>query len=200
MQISMPNPSHSINSIPKDLAVPASLKTLYRSDTLKQRIAELGAQITEDYQGKDLVLIAILKGSFPFLADLCRAIPLPLSIEFLGLSSYGSNTETTGVVRITQDLSNPIDGKDVLIVEDIVDTGLTLRYIEENFQTRNPRSIEVCTLLDKPSGRKIDVEARYVGFRIENHFVVGFGLDLDQKYRNLPYIGYFDPPEAACTP
>jgi len=181
-------------------AVPSSLKKLYDVDELQQRIAEMGAQITEDYRGKDLVLVAILKGSFPFVADLCRTIALPLSVEFLGLSSYGEGTQSTGVVRITQDLSKPIDGKDVLIVEDIVDTGLTLRYIEENFQTRNPSSIEVCSLLDKPSGRKIQVEARYVGFTIGTHFVVGYGLDLGEKYRNLPYIGYFDPPEEACTP
>jgi hypoxanthine phosphoribosyltransferase len=181
-------------------AVPASLKKLYDVSELQSRIAELGAQITRDYQGKDLVLVAILKGSFPFVADLCREIALPLTVEFLGLSSYGEGTHSTGVVRITQDLSNPIDGKDVLIVEDIVDTGLTLRYIEENFQTRNPNSIEVCSLLDKPSGRKIEVEARYVGFTIGTHFVVGYGLDLAGVYRNLPYIGYFDPPEEACAP
>jgi hypoxanthine phosphoribosyltransferase len=180
--------------------VPSALKTLYDENEIKSRIRELGAQITEDYRDKDLVLVAILKGSFPFVADLCRAIALPLSVEFLGLSSYGAGTHSTGVVRITQDLSTPIDGKDILIVEDIVDTGLTLRYIEENFQTRNPSSIAVCSLLDKPSGRKTQIEAQYVGFTIGNKFVVGYGLDLANKYRNLPYVGYFDPPEEACTP
>ena len=170
-------------------AVPASLKNLYDVPTLQNRIKELGAQITEDYRGKDLVLVAILKGSFPFLADLCREIALPLSVEFLGLSSYGEGTQSTGVVRITQDLSKPIDGKDVLIIEDIIDTGLTMRYLLDNLGTRRPASLKNCTLLHKPSGMKIDVPVDYAGFTIPDEFVVGYGLDYEGLYRNLSFIG-----------
>ncbi len=129
-----------------------------------------------------------------------RSSRVPSPVDFLGCSSYGAGTTTSGVVRITQDLSKPIEGKDVLIVEDIVDTGLTLRYILENFRTRAPRSVEICTLLDKPSGRRTEVKVQNVGFTIPNHFVVGFGLDLDERYRNLPWIGYFDPPSSARLP
>ncbi len=180
--------------------VPSALKPLFTAEQIRDRIAELGAEITRDYRGRDLVLVAVLKGAFPFVADLCRQIALPLTVEFLGLSSYGSGTQSTGVVRITQDLTQPIAGKDVLVVEDIVDTGLTLRYIRENFRTRVPKSVSTCTLLDKPSGRKTPIQADYAGFVIPDHFVVGYGLDLAGKYRNLPYIGYFDPPEEACVP
>ena len=180
--------------------VPSALKPLFTTEQIRDRIAELGEEISRDYRGRDLVLVAVLKGAFPFVADLCRQITLPLTVEFLGLSSYGSGTQSTGVVRITQDLTQPIAGKDVLVVEDIVDTGLTLRYIRENFRTRAPKSVSTCTLLDKPSGRKSPIHADSSGFVIPDHFVVGYGLDLAGKYRNLPYIGYFDPPEEACVP
>ena len=182
------------------MKLPDSLKPLISTEQINERIQELGAQITEEYRGKELVLVGILKGAFPFLADLCRCIDLPISVDFLGLSSYGGGTQSTGVVRITQDLSKPIDGKHVIIVEDIVDTGLTLRYLNENFETRAPLSVSVCSLLDKPSGRKTEVSVRYVGFEIGHHFVIGYGLDLDEKYRNLPYIAHFDPPSEARVP
>ena len=166
------------------------MRTLIEEDALQARIGELGKQITADYEGKDLVLLVVLKGSMLFAADLCRQIDLPLSLEFMGLSSYGSSTQTSGVVRVTLDLSRPVRDKHVLIVEDIVDTGLTMKYLLANIGTREPASLKVCTLLHKPSRTEVEVEMDYVGFTIENHFVIGYGLDFDQKYRNLPLIGY----------
>ena len=166
------------------------MQTLIEEEGLRTRIAELGKQITTDYEGKDLVLLVVLKGSILFAADLCRRIDLPLSLEFMGLSSYGSSTQTSGVVRVTLDLSRPVRDKHVLIVEDIVDTGLTMKYLLANLATREPASIKVCTLLHKPSRTEVEVDLDYVGFTIENHFVIGYGLDFDQKYRNLPQIGY----------
>ena len=163
---------------------------LIAEDQLRARIAELGAKVTQDYRGKDLVLVCVLKGAFLFLADLVRAIDLPLSVEFLALSSYGDNTASNGVVQITQDLTRPIVGKDVLVVEDIVDTGLTLDFLLGHLRVRMPRSVRVCTLLHKPSHTKRHVPLDYVGFVIEDRFVVGYGLDYEQKYRNLPYVGY----------
>ena len=171
------------------------LKVLYSEEVIAERIRELGAQITRDYEGKKLILVAVLKGAFPFLADLCRAIDMDVRIEFLGVSSYGAGTKTTGVVRITQDLAHPIEGADVLLIEDIVDTGLTLRYILDNLTTRNPNSLGICTLLDKPANRRVEVTVEYSGFTIPDHFVIGYGMDLAESYRNLPYIGYF-PPES----
>ena len=163
-------------------------EVLIPSDRLQSRIEELGAKITRDYQGKDLVLVAVLKGAVMFVADLARSIDLPLTMEFLGLSSYGDSTESSGVVRITQDLANPILGMDVLVVEDIVDTGLTLHFLMENLRVRQPRSVKVCTLLHKPANTRKRVRLDYVGFTIDNVFVVGYGLDYEQRYRNLPYI------------
>lgn len=163
-------------------------RTLYDAAHIRQRVAELGAEVTQDYAGRSLVLVSLLKGSFVFTADLARAIDLPLSVEFLGVQSYGNNTETTGVVQITQDLTRPIEGDDVLIVEDIVDTGLTLAYICEQLAARNPNSLKVCTLLHKPGRMRKAVRIDYLGFTIEDVFVVGYGLDYAQRYRNLPDI------------
>jgi hypoxanthine phosphoribosyltransferase len=170
-----------------------SLKVLYSEQDIAERIAELGEQITQDYKGKKLIMVAVLKGAFPFLADICRAIRMDVRVEFLGVSSYGLDTKSSGVVRITQDLTHPIEGADVLLVEDIVDTGLTLRYILDNMATRNPKSVGVCTLLDKPANRRVEVRVDYRGFTIPDHFVVGYGMDLAESFRNLPYIGYFPP-------
>ena len=182
------------------MSTPESLKVLYSEEIIAARIRELGAEIDRIYAGKELILVAVLKGAFPFLADLCRAISMDLRVEFLGVSSYGSDTKTSGVVRITQDLTKPIEGAHVLLVEDIVDTGLTLRYILENLSTRNPSSVGICTLLDKPVNRRVDVAVDFCGFTIPDHFVVGYGMDLAESYRNLPYIGFFDPPESARKP
>ena len=162
---------------------------LLTEDQLRKRIRELGQRITADYAGKRLVLIAVLKGSFIFLADLCRAIELPLRVEFLGVRSYGAETRSTGVVQITQDLGAPIEGEDVLIVEDIVDSGLTLAHLLELLHTRRPASLKVCVLLDKPDRRAVTVAVDYVGFPIPDRFVVGFGLDWAERHRNLPFVG-----------
>ena len=166
------------------------MKVLLDEATLEQRIAEMGAQITRDYEGKELVLVVVLKGSILFAADLCRHIQLPLSMEFMGLSSYGDSTDSSGVVRVTLDLSKPVADKEVLIIEDIVDTGLTMRYLLENMSTRKPANVKVCTLLHKPARTQVEVPMDYVGFTIDDQFVVGYGLDYQQKYRNLSYIGY----------
>ncbi len=166
------------------------IQPLITEETLQARIRELGEEITRDYQDKNLAVIAVLKGSFLFVADLVRAIDLPLNVDFLGLSSYGNRTTTSGVVKITKDLSEPIGAKDVLVVEDIIDTGLTMQYLLDNLSTRKPQSVRVCTLLHKPCNKEVDVPIHYTGFTIENHFVVGYGLDLAEYYRNLPYIGH----------
>jgi hypoxanthine phosphoribosyltransferase len=168
---------------------PPNTKVMYSAAEIAARVAELGAQITRDYAKGDLVLVGVLKGSFLFLADLCRAIDLPLVVEFLGVQSYGDETTSTGVVQITSDLTRPIEGKDVLIIEDIVDTGLTMEYLLENLRLRMPRSLKLCSLLHKPDRSIRPVRIDYVGFTIPNAFVVGYGLDHAQKYRNLPYIG-----------
>lgn len=152
-------------------------------------VADLGRQITEDFEGKDLHIIGVLKGCFMFLSDLVREIDLDCSIDFLGLSSYGDSTKSSGVVRMTQDLSSPIEDKHVLVVEDIVDTGLTMSYLLENLQTRHPASLTVCSLLYKPENLKVDVPVDYKGFTIPDRFVIGYGLDYAEYYRNLPYIG-----------
>ncbi|HOP74522.1 MAG TPA: hypoxanthine phosphoribosyltransferase [Bacillota bacterium] len=156
---------------------------------LQKRIKELGKQITDDYRGKDVVLVGILKGALPFLADLMRAIELDVSYDLMAVSSYGASTKTSGTVRIIKDLDEEIEGKDVIIVEDIVDTGLTLNYLLENLRSRKVNSLKICTLLDKPSRRKVDIKPDYNGFEIPDVFVVGYGLDYAEKYRNLPYIG-----------
>ena len=153
------------------------------------KVKELGARITRDYQGKELTLIGIMKGSAFFIADLARNIDLPLTLELMGVSSYGGGTDSTGEVRITHDVSKPMHGKHLLIVEDIIDTGLTMSFLLENLHARHPGSVKVCTLLEKPSRAKTKVPIDYKGFVIEDKFVVGFGLDFDEKYRNLPFIG-----------
>jgi hypoxanthine phosphoribosyltransferase len=162
---------------------------LFDKNTIDQRVRELGRQISADYQGKDLVLVGILKGGVPFLADLIRAIDLPLEYDLMAVSSYGASTKSSGTVKIIKDLDASIEGRDVIIVEDIVDTGLTLQYLQENLKARRPNSIKIATMLDKPSQRKMVIRPDYNGFEISNVFVVGYGLDYAGKYRNLPFIG-----------
>jgi hypoxanthine phosphoribosyltransferase len=171
------------------------IRTLYTPEQIQARIRELGAEITRTYQGKSLVLLCILKGSFMYAADLCRAIDLPMRVEFLGLQSYGDDTNSSGVVQITLDLTRPIENEDVLVVEDIVDTGLTLDYILSSLKTRNPASVRVCALLHKPARMKKKVAIDYLGFTIEDVFVVGYGLDWAQHYRNIPEIGVVIDPQ-----
>ena len=166
----------------------ARFEKLIDEVTLAARVEELGRQIATDYRDKDLVLISVLKGSFLFLADLCRHIDLPLTIDFMGLSSYGAHTTSSGVVQITQDLTSPIADKDVLVVEDIVDTGLTLSFLLDNFRLRHPRSLRICSLLHKPTRTVKPVPLDYVGFVVSDRFVVGYGLDFEQRFRNLPYV------------
>jgi len=160
------------------------------AEQIAARVRDLGAQIGRDYADRRLVLVSVLKGSFVFTADLARAIDVPnVRIEFLGVRSYGEGTSTSGVVQITQDLVRPIEGEDVLIVEDIVDTGLTIAHLIELFRTRHPASLKVCSLLHKPARTKVEVPIHYLGFTIEDRFVVGYGLDWAERYRNLPFIG-----------
>jgi len=169
-------------------------EVLITEEELQAKIAELGEAISADYQGKDLLLVCILRGAVIFLSDLIRQITIPHEIDFMAVSSYGgTRTESSGIVRIIMDLTTSIEGRDVLIVEDIVDTGLTLSYIIDNLQTRRPASLRTCVLLDKRERRKVDVPLDYVGFAIPDKFVVGYGLDYDEKYRNLPFVGVLKP-------
>lgn len=167
---------------------------LISAESIAARVKELGAQITADYRalgdGADIVVIGVLKGSVIFLADLVRQIALPLHVDFMGISSYGDATKSSGVVQITQDLSRPIEGKHVIVIEDIVDTGHTVHYLLENLATRRPASIKLASLLHKPERQEREVSIDYLGFTIPNKFVVGYGLDVAQQYRNLPFIGY----------
>jgi hypoxanthine phosphoribosyltransferase len=165
------------------------IQTMLSREVIDARVRELGAQITRELEGAAPVLVCVLKGSFVFTADLMRAIDLPLRVDFLGVRSYGEGTESSGVVQITQDLSRPIEHEDVLIVEDIVDTGLTIAHLMDLLRTRQPRSIRVCALLHKPARARVNVKIDYLGFTIEDKFVVGYGLDFAEKYRNLPFIG-----------
>ena len=167
-------------------------KILIDDQTLMERISEMGEEISKDYQDKDLVVIGILKGAVMFLADLVKHIKLPLTMDFMAVSSYGRSTHSSGVVRILKDLDEDIEGKDVLIVEDIVDTGLTLNYLADNLLSRNPKSLKICCCLDKPSKRRVPVKVDYVGFTIPDKFVVGYGLDYAEKYRTLSYICVLD--------
>lgn len=167
----------------------ARIQTLFSAAEIAARVRALGAEIERDYAGRSLVLLCILKGSFIFAADLARAIALPLRVEFLGVASYGDDTQSSGVVQITQDLTRPVEGEHVLVVEDIVDTGLTLSYLLEVLGARGPASLKVCALLHKPAREKKKVRIDYLGFTIEDHFVVGYGLDWAQRYRNLPELG-----------
>jgi len=164
-------------------------EVLITAEELNDRIHALGRQISADYEGQDLLLVCVLKGAVTFLADLMRAITIPHALDFMAISSYGASTESSGVVRILKDLDTNIAGRSVLIIEDIIDTGRTLKYITQNLRTRNPRSVRICTLLSKPSRREIEVPLDYVGFEIPNKFVVGYGLDFGEIYRSLPYIG-----------
>lgn len=163
-------------------------EVLVTAEQLERRVAELGAEISRDYAGRDLVLVGVLKGAIVFMADLIRHIEVPCELDFMAISSYGSSTDSSGVVRILKDLDAAIEGRDVMIVEDIIDSGLTLQYLLRNLRARNPRSLEVCALLTKPERRRVELPTRYVGFEIPNRFAVGYGLDLAQRHRNLRYV------------
>ena len=178
----------------------AVTEVLIEEDTLRRRVSELGEEISADYEGRDLLLIGVLKGAVFFMADLMRRLTVPCEIDFMAISSYAGATESSGVVRILKDLDMNIEGRDVLVVEDIIDSGLTLSYLMRNLESREPASLEICALLTKPERREIDVPVRYVGFEIPNRFVVGYGLDFDEKYRNLPYVGVLDPELEANLP
>lgn len=169
------------------------LRVLFSEEELRAKVKEMGRQITEDYRGKNLMLVTVLKGAVVYMADLMRAIDVPAEIDFMVVSSYGSGVKSSGVVKIVKDLDVPLADKDILIVEDILDSGLTLSYIKKILQDRGPRSIRIATLLDKPSRRKVDLVADYIGFSVPDEFVIGYGLDYDEKYRNLPYIGILKP-------
>ena len=167
---------------------------LVSEQQLRDKVAELGAAISRDYAGRDLLLVSILKGAVVFMADLMRAVTIPCGIDFMVVSSYGgANTTTTGLVKIVKDLDQDLTGKDVLIVEDILDTGVTLSHLVPMLQMRNPNSVKICAILSKPSRRQADIEPDYKGFDVPDEFVVGYGLDYDEKYRNLPYVGVLKP-------
>ena len=163
-------------------------EVLIDEDALSSRVAELGAEVSVDYEGRDLLLIGVLKGAVFFMADLMRHNAVPCEVDFMAISSYGDSTDSSGIVRILKDLDINIEGRDVLVVEDIIDSGLTLSYLMRNLESREPASLEVCALMTKPDRREIDVPVRYIGFEIPNRFVVGYGLDFGERYRNLPYV------------
>ena len=162
---------------------------LFSEQDLQEIVARIGKQISEDYKDKNLFMVSVLKGSLMFMADLMRAIDVPCEIDFMAVSSYGAGTTTTGAVRILKDLDSSLEGKDILVVEDILDSGVTLSYLLKHLSSRNPNSIRLCTLLDKPERRKMPITADYIGTTVPDEFIVGYGLDYDEKYRNLPYIG-----------
>ncbi|MBE6969062.1 MAG: hypoxanthine phosphoribosyltransferase [Ruminococcaceae bacterium] len=166
---------------------------LFTEEELQQRVRELGEAITRDYEGKNPIFVGVLKGSFVFMADLVRCVDTPCTLDFMVVSSYGSGTKTTGAVKINKDLSEDIEGRHVIIVEDILDSGVTLNYLSKYLMNRGPASLRIVTLLDKPSRRKAEVYPAYKGFEVEDNFVVGYGLDYAEKYRNLPYIGILKP-------
>ena len=168
-------------------------EVLFSEEQLKNRVQEIARQITADYQGKEIMLISVLRGSFVFMADLCRAIDLPCTLDFMAVSSYGKGTKSSGQVQITKDLSEDITDRHIIVVEDILDSGNTLSYLLQLLQARSPASVRLCTLLDKPSRRTKEVELHYSGFTTPDYFVVGYGLDYAEKYRNLPYIGILKP-------
>ena len=165
-----------------------NLETLISEKDIQRRIEELGAQISKEYEGKEIIMLCVLKGGVMFMTDLAKRITVPMKMEFMAVSSYGDEYKSSGVVKILKDLDEPIDGKDVLIVEDIIDSGRTLSYIKNILEGRGPRSVKICTLLDKPAQRVVDVEVEYVGFTIPDSFVIGYGLDYKQYYRNIPYV------------
>jgi hypoxanthine phosphoribosyltransferase len=168
------------------------VQPLLSADRIAERVGELGVEITRDYSGRNLVLVGVLKGSFVFAADLMRAIDLPMQVDFLGVRSYGEGTVASGVVQITQDLSHPIEQADILLVEDIIDTGLTVAHLMKLLATRSPASVAVCALLHKPARARVASQIDYLGFTVEDRFLVGYGLDFAERYRNLPYIGVLD--------
>ncbi len=169
------------------------LKVYYSEQEIADIVSSLGEKISEDYKGKNLLLVSILKGSVMFMADLMRAITIPCAIDFMSVSSYGSGTKTSGVVKIQKDLDINLEGYDLLLVEDILDSGKTLSYVKQMLLTRNPASIKICTMFDKPERREADIYADYSGAKVPDEFIVGYGLDYDEKYRNLPYIGVLKP-------
>ncbi len=173
---------------------PAIGEILVERDALTERVRSLGAQISADYEDRDLLLVGVLKGAVFFLSDLMRHLSVPCEVDFMAVASYGSATDSSGVVRILKDLDIPIEGRDVLIVEDIVDSGLTLSYLLRTLNARNPKSLDVCALLTKPERRKVDLPIRYVGFEIPNRFAIGYGLDHAERYRNLPYVAVLADP------
>ena len=164
-------------------------EVLYSEDELRGRVRQMGEKISNDYQGKELILIGVLKGSVIFMADLLKEINIPCKMDFMAVSSYGNSTETSGVVRILKDLDFEIQGKDILIVEDIIDSGVTLKYLMKYLSGRKPNSLEIVCLLNKPDRRKVDIDVKYLGYDVPDHFLVGYGLDYAEKYRNLPYVG-----------
>jgi hypoxanthine phosphoribosyltransferase len=166
---------------------------LIEEDALQARIVQLGSEISRDYEGRDLLLVGVLKGAVFFMADLMRELTVPSEIDFMAISSYGAATDSSGVVRILKDLDANISGRDVLVVEDIIDSGLTLSYLMRSLKARKPASLEICALLTKPDRREIEVPVRYVGFEIPNKFVIGYGLDFAERYRNLPYVAVLHP-------
>jgi len=168
-------------------------EVLIDEESLQRRIGELGEEISNDYAGRDLLLVGVLKGAVFFLADLMRQLTVPCEIDFMAISSYGASTDSSGVVRILKDLDINIEGRHVLVVEDVIDSGLTLSYLIRNLEARGPATLEICALLTKPARREIDVPVRYIGFEIPNRFVIGYGLDFAERYRNLPYVGVLDP-------
>ena len=168
-------------------------KVLLSEEQLSQKIAELGEEISKDFQGKEIVAICVLKGAILFMADLARAVKVPMALDFMAVSSYGNGTSTSGTVRILKDLDNSIEGKHVLVVEDIIDSGVTLKYLLKNLKSRKPASIKLCTLLNKPERRRVEVDIDYCGFTVPDYFLVGYGLDYAEKYRNLPFIGILKP-------
>jgi hypoxanthine phosphoribosyltransferase len=167
---------------------PSIGEILVQADDLEHRVRQLGAEISQDYEGRDLLLVGVLKGAIFFLSDLMRHLEIPCEVDFMAVASYGSATDSSGVVRILKDLDTPIEGRHVLIVEDIVDSGLTLQYLLRSLQAREPASLDVCALLIKPERRKVDLQTRYVGFEIPNRFAIGYGLDHGERFRNLPYV------------
>jgi len=168
-------------------------RILITSEEIGARVRELGQQITNDYAGQDILMIGVLRGAVIFMSDLARAIKRPINIDFMAISSYGTSTSSSGVVRILKDLDESVEGRHILIIEDIIDSGLTLNYLVENLKSRKPASVRICTLLSKPDRRKVDVQVDYNGFIIPDYFVVGYGLDYAGKYRNLPFIGILKP-------
>lgn len=167
---------------------------LFSAEAVSKRVREMAEKISADYAGRELLLVGILKGSWIFLADLVRQVSIPVYIDFMTVSSYGASTKTSGVVKIVLDLKCPLENRDVLVVEDILDSGLTLKYILEGLRLRKPRSLKVAVLMDKPARRRVSIEADYVGFTVPDKFVVGYGADHAERHRNLPYIGYVEPP------